>query len=210
VSNSVAPIYYASLVAIWVAYGLIHSLLAANITKSWAARKIPALAHRYRLLFNLIAVVTLLPPALLNHALASEPLWAWQGVGAWFANGLALAALAGFWHSSRGYDMVGFMGLRSGGDQPAKFVISDWHRHVRHPWYFFALIIIWTRNMDLATLISATAMSAYFVIGTWFEERKLIAEFGQKYRDYRARVPAILPLPGRTLSRAEAVALTST
>jgi protein-S-isoprenylcysteine O-methyltransferase Ste14 len=53
-------------------------------------------------------------------------------------------------------------------------------------------------------------MSAYFVIGTWFEERKLIAEFGQKYRDYRARVPAILPLPGRTLSRAEAVALTST
>jgi len=47
-------------------------------------------------------------------------------------------------------------------------------------------------------------MTAYFVIGSRLEERKLVREFGENYRRYQQSVPALMPLPGRYLGRAEA------
>ena len=33
----------------------------------------------------------------------------------------------------------------------------------------------------------------YLALGTHFEERKLLALYGNDYRDYRDRVPALIP-----------------
>ena len=46
-------------------------------------------------------------------------------------------------------------------------------------------------------LATAVWGSAYLVIGTAFEERKLRRLYGQAYEDYRARVPAFVPWKGR-------------
>ena len=56
--------------------------------------------------------ITALPLAWLLYAIPGEPLWRWSGRGAWLANGLALAAVAGFFVSTRAYDMDEFLGLR--------------------------------------------------------------------------------------------------
>ena len=86
-------------------------------------------------------------------------------------------------------------------------MISPWHRFVRHPWYTLGLVLIWTRDMNAASFVSAEAITLYFVIGSRFEEHKLVAEFGDRYREYQRKVPRLIPLPWRVLSRDDAARL---
>lgn len=189
----------------WLAYFALHSLLASRRLKALAVARWPTAARRYRLAYNLLAALALLPIGAWMLFHPGPVFWAWHGTAAWIANGLALLALLGFQLSARHYDMKSFLGLRPELPTAAGMLhISPWHRYVRHPWYSLALVIIWTRDMNAAMLVSALCLSAYLVIGSRFEEAKLIAEFGDTYRRYRARVPGLLPWPGKRLDEAEA------
>lgn len=194
----------------WLAYAALHSLLAALPVKAWATRRWPGFAPWYRLAYNLFAAIALLPLLWAIYAMPGAPLWRWAGPWAWLANGLALAALAGFWLSTRGYDMDEFLGLKPLREQRRDAVehdglyLSPIHRHVRHPWYSFALLLIWTRDMNAPFLLSAIAMTLYFIIGARLEERKLVAHFGDAYRAYCRRVPGLVPLPWQRLTPDEA------
>lgn len=198
---------------VWLAYFAIHSSLASLTVKYWIADRCPRCMAGYRLLFNTLALVLLIPPLWLSHAWHGDPLWSWNGIWAWLANGLALMALAGFFWSLRYYDGAEFLGLRQwreqaqGVEDQEHFQISPLHRFVRHPWYFLGLVLVWTRDMDPAFLVTALAVTAYFVVGSRLEERKLLSYYGEVYRRYRASVPGLWPLPWRYLDRRSAQAL---
>ncbi|MFW5772948.1 MAG: methyltransferase family protein, partial [Phototrophicaceae bacterium] len=67
---------------------------------------------------------------------------------------------------------------------------------VRHPLYLFSMMVIWpVTTMTEAYLGFCIATTIYFLAGSYFEERRMLREFGQPYRDYQARVPWLLPLP---------------
>jgi protein-S-isoprenylcysteine O-methyltransferase Ste14 len=85
--------------------------------------------------------------------------------------------------------------------------ISPLHRFVRHPWYSLGLIIIWSRDMTEAWLITCVLATLYFIFGSRLEEAKLMRYHGEAYRRYRAAVPALLPLPWRYLSGEESARL---
>ncbi len=199
-----------TLVALWTAYAALHSLLASLTVKRWIAQRWPGAMPAYRLAFNALAVVLLVPPLWLTFAWGGEPLWQWQGAWAWLANGLAAAALAAFVWSLRFYDLAAFAGTaqwRGGSrsvDGDAALRISPLHRYVRHPWYALALVILWTRDMDAARLVGTVCVSLYLWLGSLLEERKLLLQHGDAYARYRRRVAGLVPLPGRILSRAEA------
>jgi protein-S-isoprenylcysteine O-methyltransferase Ste14 len=190
----------------WLAYAALHSLLAALSCKAWVTRRWPGFTPWYRIAFNLQSLVLVLPLIWASYAIPGDWLWRWTGFGAWLANGLALATLAGFWLSSGTYDMGEFLGLkplrenRRDAVEHDGFSISPLHRYVRHPWYALGLLLIWTRDMNAPLLVSALAITLYFVIGSWFEERKLEVHFGATYREYRKRVPGLIPLPWKHLS----------
>jgi len=186
----------------WGAYFTVHSLLAGNAAKGWLATLSPVLARRYRLLYNAIALLTLLPVLILQGSLASEPVLSVPPLLRIALDLFALAAVLTFLWTLRYYDTRAFLGLPAA--QPDSFTLSPLHRHVRHPWYFLALIIIWTRPLDPAWLVAAAAITTYLVIGSRLEDRKLMASFGEPYRRYRARVPGLWPIPGRSLSADEA------
>lgn len=192
----------------WLLYALVHSLTASMTCKDFIKRRLPRFFAGYRLAYNLLAIALLAPLAALAWATPGPSLWQFEGVFGWLANGIALAALWSLLRHGSGYDLSTFLGLRRTSDKgagaPPRLVISDWHRHVRHPWYSLGLLLIWTRDMNAASLVSALAITGYFVFGSRLEEKKLIGEFGERYRTYRQRVPALLPWPGRSLSKEEA------
>ena len=71
------------------------------------------------------------------------------------------------------------------------------HRYVRHPLYSAMFLMFWGRAFDEATLMTAAWGTLYLVIGTHFEERKLLQVYGEDYARYSAAVPRFLPLRGR-------------
>jgi protein-S-isoprenylcysteine O-methyltransferase Ste14 len=197
----------------WLAYFALHSVFASLTLKRHVAAHHARWMPAYRLTFNVLAVLLLLP--LLAWVLLDPGpmVWDWPGYWGWFANALALAALAGFFLSLRYYDTDEFFGFRqlrereNRVEDQERLRISPLHRYVRHPWYGLGLALIWTRDLTAAWVVSCVAMTAYFWLGSMLEERKLVAYHGEAYRRYREKVPRMLPRPWRRLSAEEAAEL---
>jgi len=191
----------------WAGYGLIHSLLAWTTVRDRIIRRRPSLRNRYRLVYNFLAVVLLAPPLWLMYGIDGSSLWRWRGIWGWVADALALAAVLGFLWSLRYYDNLDFLGLRGADRAHVELRLSPLHRRVRHPWYFLSLIILWTRDMNVAFLVTAIMLTLYLAVGVRFEEAKLVHQFGEAYRQYQKVVPALFPRPGRSISARQAARL---
>lgn len=197
----------------WIAYGAIHSAGASLRCKDWFKARFPAAVPAYRLGYNLLATLLLAGPLWLLVAYPGEALWRFPAPARWIADTVALLAIVGFVASARYYDTDEFIGIKqwraasTAIEDHAPMSLSWLHRFVRHPWYFFGLAILWTREPNAALLLSNLLVTAYLVVGSRLEENKLIALYGERYREYRRRVPGLVPLPWRFLTRAEAEAL---
>ncbi len=198
------------LVLVWVAYFAVHSWLASLQLKHYVADNWPGFMPAYRLCYNLLALLLIIPLLWLTYTLPGPLLWRWSGTAWWIANGLALLAVAGVFWSLRDYDGSEFLGIRqwreheSAVEDQEGFHISPLHRFVRHPWYSLSLVLIWTRDMNLPLITSAIMITLYFIVGLHLEERKLQVYHGDRYRRYRELVPALLPVPWRYLTRKQA------
>lgn len=194
----------------WLLYGGVHSLTASLWLKRRVARRWPQWMPFYRLLFNLFALFSLLPLLVLLYLWQGPYLWQWRGFSGVVADSLGLLAVVGFVWSLRYYDGSEFLGLRQWRSAERRVEdqehlhISPLHRFVRHPWYFLGLVILWTRDMDGVMFLSSLMISGYFLLGSRFEERKLLVYHGERYRYYRTRVPGLIPRPWRFLRRREA------
>jgi len=82
---------------------------------------------------------------------------------------------------------------------PVGFKLRGPYRLVRHPLMVGFLIAFWaTPHMSIGHLFFAIMTTSYIFMGTWFEERDLVAEHGRSYRDYQQTVRAFVPIPRRT------------
>lgn len=72
---------------------------------------------------------------------------------------------------------------------PLEFKRHWVYKYSRHPMMLGLLIVIWsTADMSMTRLVLALLFSIYLFIGIQFEERGLILEFGDKYRQYKKEV----------------------
>jgi len=77
---------------------------------------------------------------------------------------------------------------------PLPFTVNGPYRWVRHPLYFFCLIMIWfCPNLTLDRLLYNVLFTIWIYIGSLLEERDLVSLFGTEYREYQDKVPMLIP-----------------
>jgi protein-S-isoprenylcysteine O-methyltransferase Ste14 len=79
-------------------------------------------------------------------------------------------------------------------------LVSDgFYAIVRHPLYLLTLIFLLLSPVMSAQRALLTILSLiYFIIGALIEERRLLEEFGDRYRHYQLRVPFMIPFLKRS------------
>ncbi len=69
------------------------------------------------------------------------------------------------------------------------------YRWVRHPLYFFRLLMIWSQvSVTTDRLLFNGRWTFWIIIGAFLEEGVLITSFGVAYRNYQRKVPMLIPL----------------
>ncbi len=176
-----------------------HSVMARPAFKRWWTRIVPPAIERstYVLLASLMLLLLFLewrPIAGTVWDLAGTP--AGHALAAGSAAGWLLVLVATFQ-----IDHFELFGLKQvwrdwRGQRPVQpeFRVPVLYRHVRHPIYLGFMLAFWSApSMSLGHLLFAAMTSAYILVGITFEERDLIAQFGERYRSYREQVGMLLP-----------------
>jgi protein-S-isoprenylcysteine O-methyltransferase Ste14 len=192
-----------ALVAAFVIWALLHSVLAAMFSKDWARRTLgPAADRWYRLAYNVFALLTLLPVLALYALLPDQILYAVPVPWSWLLWAGQFLALLGLGLAFLQTGPLQFLGLSQVAGQPSavggELVVLGFYCRVRHPLYFFGILLIWlTPTMTVNWLTVCVLATLYFYLGALHEEQRLLGEFGQAYVEYRRRVPMLFPRPGR-------------
>lgn len=192
-------------VALVLLFGVQHSVMARAGFKSWLKRLVSASAER--------SVYVLLSSAVLLFVM-----WAWQPLPetVWHVNdktwqstihiiyGCGWLLLIGSTFQINHWELVGIAqalrGLRRlSGQTVSPFVTPFLYRIVRHPMMTGMLVLFWASpHMTVGHALFAGLFTAYILVGTRFEERDLVKLFGDQYRLYQSRVPAIVPFMVRS------------
>lgn len=184
-------------------FGLQHSLMARASFKRWLEGWVPKPAIRsvYVLAASLALILLY---------------WGWQPIGGalWsFSEGWFYLALEILFWVGWGmvvistflidhFDLLGLrqvtLYLRGKPYTPVEFKEPAPYRYVRHPLMFSILVAFWaTPHMSLGHVIFAAGMTAYILIGIYYEERDLLRSYGRTYDQYRRAVSKLIPLPRR-------------
>jgi protein-S-isoprenylcysteine O-methyltransferase Ste14 len=193
-------------IAAWAAFALFHSATVSEPYERWARRAMGEDRFRayHRLLFTLYSAAATAAVLLFVRSLPDLSLYRIDGWVRFLFHGVQfLGAGLLLWTP---WDLKEFVGLRQWGryrkgegeaqgrDHP--LFTGRGYGLVRHPLYLGCSLLlafhpVQTRN-GVAT---AAAVIAYFYIGTFFEERRLVRAFGEAYREYQRRVPRFFPIP---------------
>lgn len=183
-------------IGIW---GVVHSLLASLESKARARKWLGSGSDRwYRLAYNFISIVTFLPILGLVAQYPGVQLYAIPLPWAYLTLvGQLLAVLAlvigllqtGLW-SFLGFEQM----LVASPASQSEMVTGGLYDWVRHPLYTAGLVFIWlTPVMTSGLLALNIGLTLYLVVGAYFEERKLVKEFGEAYIEYQRRTPMLIP-----------------
>jgi len=193
---------YLTLAVLWIGWCALHSALI-SLTVTTAIQKRFGKGFRfYRFFYNTVAIVTIIPVWIYGRTIGSPLVYRWDGAGVFGQGFLLVAAMTLFLAGARHYDLLRFAGLRQLRDGAKGQGLGIKGRLdttgvlgvTRHPWYMGAITLLWASDADGARMVANIILTGYLVIGAWLEERKLVAEYGDEYREYQERVSMLLPI----------------
>ena len=184
------------LIVMWSAYYMLHSVLAATSVKAFFKEKVIFFRY-YRLSYTILVTVLLAGIFWYQYSIESPLLW---NIPLLKIPAILLLVIPGSiisFISVKKYFVL-LSGIRSVYEKaPApELKINGIHRFVRHPLYSGTILVVWGFYFVfpyLNNLIAVVLLTLYVIVGIRFEEKKLIAEFGEQYLHYMKRVPSLVP-----------------
>lgn len=181
-----------------LAFFVQHSCMIRRSFRQKLAHHIPIPYHGA--VYALISGITLLLVIIFWHEV-QHPIMSLEAPFNWVARLSFFLSFGGLiWgaRSLRSFDSLGrrriMAHLHSTNIPSMPFSIRGPYRYVRHPFYFFILIMIWSfPEITLDRLLFNSLWSLWIVVGTVLEERDLSLEFGQDYTAYQKKVPMLIP-----------------
>lgn len=186
---------------LWILWCTLHSALISITVTDFLKRALGDKYRFYRLLFNTVSLATLIPVVYYSISIRQAPVFRWESHLVIVKYLLLVTSISLFIAGARHYSMLQLLGIRQIKTGRATPTLSEYDTFdtsgilgaVRHPWYTAGIIVVWARDMSLSTFLVNIIISAYFVIGTILEEKKLLLEFGEKYREYQKNVSMFIP-----------------
>jgi protein-S-isoprenylcysteine O-methyltransferase Ste14 len=154
----------------------------------------PAGFKYYRLVYTIVSTVGLLVLLIMNASIESDYLIEPSVWTRYFSLMLATIGIFILKAAFRQYSLGGFMGLKD--DEHDGFKAGGILKHIRHPLYTATVLIalgFWLFIPNVTTLVSVLCIFIYLAVGIPLEESRLIKKYGEQYREYRKKVPALIP-----------------
>lgn len=198
---------------LWVCWCTMHSLLINTTVVDFLKRVFPGLIRNYRFCYNIIACITIIPVVVVTRLQAGEIVFGWYGYSNFLRITMLAIALYLFRGGAKIYDFETFLGIKQYRTGEEQLLLTDSGEIVeegvfavtRHPWYLGSLLLIWSvlPSYPEGVFLAAAILSIYLIIGTLLEEQKILARYGERYRQYSAQVSMLFPWKWilRTLSR---------
>jgi protein-S-isoprenylcysteine O-methyltransferase Ste14 len=188
-----------------LAFFVQHSSMVRTRFRDRMASVIPL---RYHAATYSIASGVILASVIVLWQPSGTRLLALDGLALWLARASCLLALAVFaWavHALRSFDPFGLDPIKAHQrgrlERPLPFAVSGPYRWVRHPLYFCFLVLIWSGAVLTSDrLLFNVLWTAWICIGARLEEVDLSAQFGDAHREYRRKVPMLIPWRGPAAS----------
>lgn len=196
--NILPYLILATVTSLWC---VLHSTLISVTVTRFLRKHVHGYTRFYRILFNFIALLTLIPVILYQRSLLTPPFFDWHGYLHIPQISMIILGIMLFILGAKKYDAGLFLGITQLKQKHSPnslnhediLDISGIHSVMRHPWYSGLLLVLWARPLDTSTLIINIVFSLYLIVGAWLEERKLVIEYGEPYRAYQKNVSMLLP-----------------
>lgn len=184
-----------------IAFAAVHSLTASLPFKRMVVRKLgPRVEPWYLHAYNILSFLTIAPlvyvlykdPGPLLYTVPSP--WRWFMVaGQLLAGYVGIRALL---DARNRFEVRGQLAT-PGSPEAGHMDVRGVYRWVRDPFTFSGLIVMWlTPFMTENLLVVYLLTTVYLCLGSVHAESRLVAQFGDEYRDYQKKVRRLIPGAG--------------
>ena len=185
------------LVALWLLFGVLHSVLAAEWFKRLVQRRLGGGYKYYNFAYSVFAMLTLIGILIFQFNMESRLLYV---APRWVNLLLCLPVLVGVIIMAvvikKYFFSLSGISVFYKHQPPVALELGGLNRYVRHPLYFGTLLFVWGVFFVfpfLNNLLACIVITVYTLLGARLEEKKLVKQFGEQYLLYKKQVPMLIP-----------------
>lgn len=189
-------------------FAFMHSLLASHSIKRRLFGKWPILKVYYRLIYNIIAISIFGAWFYLTVPIPEHVIYKMPFPFSILGYAIQIIALFLIMRAAQQFGASRFLGIEQlrvykneqklpeymDENHRGEMVKQGLYRWIRHPLYTFSMLFLISRPvLTTKWLVLIIIFTAYFWIGSHFEEKKLVQRFGEEYKQYQKNVPRMIP-----------------